>query len=189
MKGPRGVATGRLLVAGGGRCHSGRTVWVGDTRNNRLAALLQREPHGTPPIAVVTGGGSVGAVQLHRGRLRRRERRGLDRRYRQQPSSATTRPARTFTAFGTRGIECGDRQPGAIHRSRRRCGRSGDFYVADTGNNRIDEVDMNGNLVAVFKTGLNEPQGIAIGLGRHVVGRQHAGRSGGATLVKSLAPS
>ena len=39
---------------------------------------------------------------------------------------------------------------------------STDMYIADTMNNRIEELTLTGKYVAQFSTGLNQPQGIAL---------------------------
>ena len=67
-----------------------------------------------------------------------------------------------FAAFGTRGSSAVIGSPVQFVDPQAVVATSTDFYVADTGNSRVDEVNMSGNLVAVFRTGLNSPQGIAL---------------------------
>jgi DNA-binding beta-propeller fold protein YncE len=64
----------------------------------------------------------------------------------------------TFEAFGTKGSAPDTNQllaPESVVAS------ATDMYIADTGNNRIVELDLNGNYVASY-TGLDAPQGIAL---------------------------
>ncbi len=137
------------------------TVWVGDTRNNRLVHYSAGMT--TPPLAVVTGGGSVGAFNYIEGVSVAGS--GLvwvadtdnNRIVSYKPTTST------YKAFGTRGSSVVIGSPAQFIDPQDVVASTTDLYVADTGNNRIDEVDLNGNLVAVFKTGISGPQGIALG--------------------------
>ena len=136
------------------------TVWVGDTRNNRLEQFAAGLT--TPALAVVSGGGSVGAFNYIEGVSVAAS--GVvwvadtdnNRIVTYRPSTGG------YRAFGIRGSGSTPGSPAQFIDPEGVVATSTDFYVADTGNNRVDEVDMNGNLVAVFRTGLNGPQGITL---------------------------
>ena len=135
-------------------------MWVGDTRNNRLEEYSAGLT--LPAIAVVTGGGSVGAFNYIEGVSVAAN--GVvwvadtdnNRIVSYNPTGAH------YTAFGTRGSSTVIGSPAQFIDPEGVVASSSDFYVADTGNSRVDEVDMSGNLVAVFTTGLNDPEGITL---------------------------
>jgi tripartite motif-containing protein 71 len=160
-EGTRGVALGDYSWPETAAVAPDGTVWVGDTRNNRVEHYTSSLA--IPPINVVSGGGSVGAFNYIEGVSVAPN--GVvwvadtdnNRIVSYNPTGAH------YTAFGTRGSSAVIGSPAQLVDPEGVVASSGDFYVADTGNNRVVEVDMNGNLVAVFKTGLNDPEGIALG--------------------------
>jgi tripartite motif-containing protein 71 len=159
-EGQRGTANGDYSWPETAAVAPDGTVWVGDTRNNRLEQYSAGLA--IPPLSVVTGGGSGGAFNYIEGVSVAAN--GVvwvadtdnNRVVSYKPSTAH------FMAFGTRGSSAVIGSPAQFIDPEGVVASATDFYVADTGNNRIDEVDMNGNLVAVFRTGLNGPQGIAL---------------------------
>jgi len=160
-EGTRGTAIGDYSWPETAAVAPNGTVWVGDTRNNRLEEYSAGLT--LPALASVTGGGSVGAFNYIEGVSVAGN--GVvwvadtdnNRIVTYNPSTSK------FAAFGTRGSSAVIGSPAQFIDPQGVVATSGDFYVADTGNNRVIEVDMSGNLVAVFKTGLNGPQGIALG--------------------------
>ena len=61
-----------------------------------------------------------------------------------------------FTAYGTKGTG-----PGQFSLPEGIAVSATDIYVADTNNNRIEGLDLNGNYVGEY-TGLDQPQGVAL---------------------------
>jgi len=159
-EGKRGTAAGDYSWPETAAVAPDGTVWVGDTRNNRLehfAAGLT-----TPPLKVVTGESPVGTfnyiegVSVDAGGVVWVADTDNNRIVSYNPAAGT------FAAFGARGTSSVIGSPAQFLDPEGVVATSSDFYVADTGNNRVDEVDMSGKLVAVFKTGLTGPQGIAL---------------------------
>ena len=158
-EGKRGTAVGdyswpeTVAVAPNGN------VWVGDTRNNRLE---EYSPNlALPPLAVVTGttvgvfnyiegitvdaNGTVWIADTDNNRI--------------VSYNPTTK---AMTAYGTRGkgtvgspVQFVDPEGIAVSAT--------DIYVADTLNNRIDEVSLTGTLLATYSTGISAPQGVTLG--------------------------
>ncbi len=159
-EGTRGTALGDYSWPETAAVAPNGDVWVGDTRNNRLEEYSSNLA--LPTLADVTGGGSVGAFNYIEGISVAAN--GVvwvadtdnNRIVSYNPTTEH------YTAFGTRGTSTVIGSPAQFIDPEGVVASSGDFYVADTGNNRVDEVDMNGNLVAVFKTGMNGPEGIAM---------------------------
>jgi DNA-binding beta-propeller fold protein YncE len=159
-EGTRGTAVGDYSWPETAGVAPNGDVWVGDTRNNRLEEYSAGLT--LPAIAVVTGGGSVGAFNYIEGVSVAAN--GVvwvadtdnNRIVSYNPTGAH------YTAFGTRGSSTVIGSPAQFIDPEGVVASSSDFYVADTGNSRVDEVDMSGNLVAVFTTGLNDPEGITL---------------------------
>jgi len=158
-EGTRGVAIGDYSWPETAAVAPGGNVWVGDTRNSRLEEYSSNLA--LPALSVVTGG-SVGAFNYIEGVSVAAN--GVvwvadtdnNRVVSYNPTTAH------YTAFGTRGSSAVIGSPVQVINPEGVVATATDFYIADTGNNRIDEVNMSGDLVAVFKTGLNGPQGIAL---------------------------
>jgi sugar lactone lactonase YvrE len=159
-EGARGTAIGDYSWPETAAVAPNGNVWVGDTRNNRLEEYSAGLT--LPAIAEETGGGSVGAFNYIEGVSVAAN--GVvwvadtdnNRIVSYNPTTAH------YTAFGVRGSSTVIGSPAQFVDPEGVVAASGDFYVADTGNSRVDEVDMNGNLVAIFKTGLNGPEGVAL---------------------------
>ena len=133
------------------------TVWVADTRNNRLqqySASLSGKPTviGTTTLGsglgqwnyiegiTVAATGIVYTADTNNNRI--------------QSYNPTTK---AFAVFGSLGSGNGQLDnPEAVAVS------STDMYVADTLNNRIEELTLSGSYVNQYSTGLNQPQGIAL---------------------------
>ena len=130
------------------------TVWVGDTRNGRLqhytATLTKR------PTVVGSTGSGLGQFNYIEGVTVAAN--GMvwiadTKNNRIQSYNPTTG---VFTAYGSKGTGAGQFSlPEGIAVS------ATDIYVADTNNNRIEELDLNGNYVGEY-TGLDQPQGITL---------------------------
>jgi tripartite motif-containing protein 71 len=159
-EGTRGVADGDYSWPETAGVAPNGDVWVGDTRNNRLEEYSANLA--LPVIAVVPGGGSVGAFNYIEGVSVAANGvvwvADTDNNRIVSYNPTTTH----YTAFGIRGSGTTVGSPAQFIDPEGVVASSGDFYVADTGNNRVDEVDMNGNLVATFKTGLSGPEGITL---------------------------
>ena len=173
-EGTRGVADGDYSWPEAAGVAPDGTVWVGDTRNNRLEEY-SAQPHTsrlsrwclavvlsarstTSRASSVAANGVVWVADTDNNRI------------------VSYNPTAThYTAFGIRGVSAVIGSPAQFIDPESVVASAGDFYVADTGNNRVDEVDMNGDLVAIFKTGLGGPEGLALRIRRHRLGRQHAG--------------
>jgi tripartite motif-containing protein 71 len=135
------------------------TIWVGDTRNNRLEHFSATMT--TPPLSVVTGT-SVGVFNYIEGVTVAAN--GIvwladtdnNRIVSYDPTSGVE------TAFGIRGKGTIG-QPVQFINPQDLVVSGSAIYVADTGNNRIDEVSLTGTLLATFTTGISGPQGITLG--------------------------
>jgi tripartite motif-containing protein 71 len=132
------------------------TVWMADTRNNRLEHY-PANLSGTPTIVGGTQGTALGDYNYIEGVTVAAT--GIvyaadTDNNRIQSYNPTTK---AFAAFGTAGSGNGQfNNPEAVAVS------ATDMYVADTMNNRIEELTLSGTYVAQFSTGLDEPQGIAL---------------------------
>jgi tripartite motif-containing protein 71 len=158
--GKRGTAIGDFSWPEAAAVAPDGTVWVGDTRNNRLQHFAANLA--TPPLSVVTGPASLpfkyieGVSAASNGDIWVADTNN-NRVVRYNPTN------NTYTAFGTRGAGSTIGAPPQFINPQGVAVSSTDIYVADTGNSRIDEVDItSGNLVAIYKTGISGPQGIAL---------------------------
>ena len=137
-----------------------KTVWVGDTRNNRLEHYSANLA--TPPLSVVTGNSTVGAFNYIEGVTVAAN--GIvwiadtdnNRIVSYDPSNGN------MTAYGTHGTGSTIGAPLQVIKPQGVAVTSTAFYVADTGNNRIDEVSLTGALLAIYSTGMSAPQGVAV---------------------------
>jgi sugar lactone lactonase YvrE len=132
------------------------TVWMADTRNNRLEHY-PANLSGTPTIVGGTLGSAVGdfnyieGVTVAANGIVYTADTNNNRIQSYNPST------KAFAAFGTLGSGNGQLTgPEAVAVS------STDMYVADTLNNRIEELSLSGSYVNQFSTGLSQPQGIAL---------------------------
>jgi DNA-binding beta-propeller fold protein YncE len=136
-----------------------KTVWVGDTRNNRLEQFAANLA--TPPLSVVTGG-SVGAFNYIEGVAVAANGvvwvADTDNNRVVSYNPATT----AYTAFGTRGTSAIIGNPVQVINPQGVAAAATAVYIADTGNNRIDEVSLTGTLLATYSTGMSGPQGVAV---------------------------
>jgi len=136
-----------------------KTVWVGDTRNNRLEQYSANLA--TPPLSVVTGNSTVGVFNYIEGVTVATNGTvwiadtDNNRIVSYVPSTGV------MTAFGTRGkgtigspVQFINPQGLAV--------TSSAIFVADTGNNRIDEVSLTGTLLATYSTGISAPQDVTV---------------------------
>jgi tripartite motif-containing protein 71 len=131
------------------------TVWMADTRNDRLEHY-PANLSGKPTIVGGTLGSALGQFNFIEGVTVAAT--GVvwvadsanNRIQSYKPST------NTFAAFGSKGSGNGQFQnPESVAVS------STDMYVADTLNNRVEELTLGGAYVGSF-TGLNNPQGIAL---------------------------
>jgi DNA-binding beta-propeller fold protein YncE len=159
-EGKRGTAIGDYSWPETAAVAPDGTLWVGDTRNNRLQQFSASLA--VPPLLVVTGPASLpfkyieGVAAASNGDIWVADTDN-NRVVRYNPTS------KTYTSFGTRGAGSTIGAPPQFINPQGVAVSSSDIYVADTGNNRIDEVDISsGNLVKVFGTGISGPQGIAL---------------------------
>jgi DNA-binding beta-propeller fold protein YncE len=152
--GSRGTAIGKFSWPEAVAVAPDGTVWVGDTRNGRLqhyTATLTKRPTvvGSTGSALgqfnyiegvaVAANGTVWIADTKNNRI--------------QSYNPTTG---VFTAYGTKGSGAGQfNLPEGVAVS------ATDIYVADTNNNRIEELDLNGTYLGSY-TGLDQPQGIAL---------------------------
>ena len=139
-----------------------KTVWVGDTRNNRLEQFSANLA--TPPLSVVTGT-SVGVFNYIEGITVAAN--GIvwiaDTKNNRIVSYDPT--THNEAAFGTRGGGSTVGAPVQFVNPQGLAVSSTAIFVADTGNNRIDEVSFSGNLLATYKPGtaiLSAPQDVAL---------------------------
>ena len=139
-----------------------KTVWVGDTRNNRLEHFAANLA--TPPLSVVTGT-SVGVFNYIEGVTVAPDGKVwiADTDNNRIVGYDPANPAST-TAYGTRGKGTIG-LPLQVIKPQGLAVSSTAIFVADTGNNRIDEVSLTGNLLATYKPGvtiLSAPQDVAL---------------------------
>ena len=154
-RGTRGVAAGTFSWPEDAAVAPDGTVWVADTRNDRLQHF-PADLSGTPTIVGATGtalgqfhyiegvsvdaGGTVWVADSANNRI--------------ETYNPTTK---AFAVYGSLGSAPGQfKNPEAVAIS------ASDVYVADTRNNRIEELTLAGQWVATFSTGLNQPQGVAL---------------------------
>jgi tripartite motif-containing protein 71 len=158
-EGKRGTAVGDYSWPETVAVAPDKTVWVGDTRNNRLehfSATLA-----TPPLSVVTGT-SVGVFNYIEGITVAANGTVWIADTKNNRIVSYDPTTGTETAYGTRGSgstigsPLQDINPQGIAVS------SSAIYIADTGNNRIDEVSMAGTLLATYSTGISAPQDVAL---------------------------
>jgi DNA-binding beta-propeller fold protein YncE len=152
--GSRGVSVGKFSWPEAVAVAPDGSVWVGDTRNGRLqhytATLTKR-----PTVVGATGSGLgqfnyiEGVTVAANGTVWIADTKNN----RIQSYSPTTG---VFTAYGTKGSG-----PGQFSLPEGIAVSATDIYVADTNNNRIEELDLNGNYVASY-AGLDQPQGVAL---------------------------
>jgi sugar lactone lactonase YvrE len=156
-EGSRGVAAGQYSWPEAVAVTPDKTVWVGDTRNGRLQHFTNADLTGTPAI-VGSNGSAVGQFNYIEGVSAAANGKvwiaDTDNNRVQSYNPAT----QTFAAFGTAGSTPNTNQlfnPESVVAS------ATDIYIADTGNNRVVELDLSGNYVA-SSTGLDQPQGVAL---------------------------
>jgi sugar lactone lactonase YvrE len=154
-RGMRGVAPGTFSWPEDAAVAPDGTLWVADTRNDRLEHF-SADLSGTPAIVGGTGtavgqfhyiegvtvdaGGTVWVADSANNRV--------------ESYNPTTK---AFVAYGSLGSGSGQfNNPEAVAVS------SSDLYVADTHNNRVEELTLAGQWVASFSTGLNQPQGVTL---------------------------
>jgi DNA-binding beta-propeller fold protein YncE len=158
-EGKRGVAVGDYSWPEAVAVDPSGNVWVGDTRNNRLEEYSSTLA--TPPLSVVTGNSTVGVFNYIEGITVAAN--GVvwiaDTDNNRIVSYNPTTLA--MVAFGTRGKNAVVGTPAQFINPQSVAVSGTDMYVADTGNNRVVEVDMNGNIVAVYAS-LDAPQGVAL---------------------------
>jgi DNA-binding beta-propeller fold protein YncE len=154
--GARGVAVGKFSWPEAVAVAPNGMVWVGDTRNGRLQEFNPKLV-GTPkPVAFGETGTAVGQFDYIEGVAVAAN--GIvwaadTKNDRIQSYNPTTG---VFTAYGTKGSG-----PGQFNLPEGVAVSATDIYVADTNNNRIEELDLNGNYIGSY-TGLDQPQGIAL---------------------------
>jgi DNA-binding beta-propeller fold protein YncE len=156
-EGSRGVAAGEYSWPEAVAVTPDKTVWVGDTRNNRLQHFANANLTGTPTI-VGSSGSAVGQFNYIEGVSAAANGvvwiADTENNRVQSYDPATL----AFAAFGTRGSTPDTNElvnPESVVAS------ATDMYIADTGNNRVVELDLSGNYVASY-TGLDAPQGVAL---------------------------
>lgn len=162
-QGKRGTAAGDYSWPETVAVAPDKTVWVGDTRNNRLEHFMATLA--TPPLSVVTGNSTIGVFNYIEGITVAAN--GIvwiadtknNRIVRYDPTSGTE------TAYGTRGTGSTVGSPVQVINPQGLAVSSTAIFVADTGNNRIDEVSLTGTLLATYKPGttiLSAPQDVTL---------------------------
>ncbi len=157
QQGSRGTAAGQYSWPEAVAVTPDKSVWVGDTRNNRLEHFTNANLTGTPTIV---GGSGTAVGQFNYIEGVSAGANGVvwvadtinDRVQRYNPAT------QNFQAFGTSGSTPNTNQlfqPESVVAS------ATDIYIADTGNNRVAELDLSGNYVASY-SGLDQPQGLAL---------------------------
>jgi tripartite motif-containing protein 71 len=161
-EGKRGTAVGDYSWPETVAVAPDKTVWVGDTRNNRLEQFSASLA--TPPLSVVTGT-SVGVFNYIEGITVAAN--GVvwiaDTKNNRIVSYDPT--THNETAYGTRGSSSTVGSPVQVINPQGLAVSSTAIFVADTGNNRIDEVSLTGTLLATYKPGttiLSAPQDVAL---------------------------
>ena len=156
-QGSRGVAVGQYSWPEAVTVTPDKTVWVGDTRNARLQHFTNANLTDKPTV-VGAKGTAVGQFNYIEGVSAAANGvvwvADTDNNRVQSYNPAT----QAFAAFGTKGSAPNTNQllnPESVVAS------TTNMYIADTGNNRVVKLDLNGNYVASY-TGLDEPQGIAL---------------------------
>ena len=131
------------------------TVWEADTRNDRLQHYVA-DLSKTPTVVGSTGSGATnfnnptGLTVDASGTVWVADQ--LNNRI-----QVYTPSTNSFRSFGTMGSGSGQfNQPQGVAVS------SSAVYVADTGNNRVEMLDLNGNYLASFATGLLGPEGVTL---------------------------
>jgi tripartite motif-containing protein 71 len=159
VEGKRGTAVGDYSWPETSAVATDGTVWIGDTRNNRLEHFSANLA--TPPLSVVTGNSTVGAFNYIEG-ITVAEATGMvwiadtdnNRIVSYNPADGA------MVAYGTRGRSV--TPPLQFINPQGIAVSSTAVYVADTGNNRIDEVSLTGTLIATYSTGMSAPQDVAL---------------------------
>ena len=154
--GARGVAVGKFSWPEAVAVAPNGMVWVGDTRNGRLQEYNPNLVGSPKPVAFGKTGSAVGQFNYVEGVAVAAN--GIvwaadTKNDRIQSYNPTTG---VFTAYGTKGSG-----PGQFNLPEGIAVSATDIYVADTNNNRIEELDLNGNYIGSY-TGLDQPQGIAL---------------------------
>ncbi len=156
-QGSRGVAAGQYSWPEAVAVTPDATVWVGDTRNGRLQHFTNANLTGTPVI-VGSNGTAVGQFNYIEGVSAAANGvlwiADADNGRVQRYDPAT----QAFAAFGTQGSTPNTNQllnPESVVAS------ATDMYIADTGNNRVVELNLSGNYVASY-AGLDAPQGVGL---------------------------
>jgi DNA-binding beta-propeller fold protein YncE len=155
-EGQRGVAPGQYSWPETAAVAPDGTVWVGDTRNGRLQHFAS-DLSGTPKI-VGTKGSGVGLYNWIEGVSVASN--GVvwaaDSMNNYIESYDPSKTTSAFAIFGSKGNGNGKfNAPEGVAVS------ATDIYVADTGNNRIEELTLSGGYVGSY-TGVDAPQGIAL---------------------------
>ena len=154
-RGMRGVAAGSFAWPEDAAVAPDGTLWVADTRNDRLQHFAA-DLSGTPTIV---GGTGTALGQFHDIEGVSVDSTGTvwvadsanDRIESYNPVT------KVFATFGSLGSGAGQFiNPEAVAVT------ASHVYVADTNNNRVQELTLSGQWVASFTTGLNHPQGLAL---------------------------
>lgn len=155
--GYRGTGSGRFSWPEAAAVAPDRTLWVADTRNGRLEHWPANLSTTSPISSFGTKGNGLGNFNYMEGLTV--DGKGVVWVADTNNSRIETyNPAtRVFAVIGRAGGGNGQFSlPQGIAVS------STNMYVADTGNNRIEELTLAGAYVASFSTGLSSPQGVAL---------------------------
>jgi sugar lactone lactonase YvrE len=159
VEGKRGTAVGDYSWPETSAVAPDGTVWIGDTRNNRLEQYSSNLA--TPPLSVVKGNTSVGAFNYIEGiTVAANGVVWIADTDNNRIVSYDPTHGGTMTAYGTRGRGAIG-SPLQVINPQGIAVSSTAIFVADTGNNRIDEVSLTGTLLATY-TGLSAPQDVAL---------------------------
>jgi tripartite motif-containing protein 71 len=161
-QGKRGTAAGDYSWPETVAVAPDKTVWVGDTRNNRLehfSATLA-----TPP-SVVIGNSTIGVFNYIEGITVAANGTVWIADTKNNRIVSYDPTTGNEAAYGTRGTGSTVGSPVQVINPQGLAVSSTAIFVADTGNNRIDEVSLTGTLLATYKPGttiLSAPQDVAL---------------------------
>jgi len=154
--GKRGVAPGTFSWPEAAAVAPDGSVWVGDTRNNRLQHY-RADLSGAPAVVGGTLGKALGQFSYIEGLTVDGDGTVWVADTNNSRVEVYNPATGGFTAVGAPGSGNGQfNHPEGIA-----IAASG-VYVADTLNNRIEEVTRTGTFVASFANGLNRPEGVAV---------------------------
>lgn len=156
--GQRGVVAGDYSWPEAVAVAPDKTVWVGDTRNGRLEHYLTANLSDAPTTVGSKGSGPtqfnyIDGLTVDTNGVVWAADASNNRIHNYNPS---TKAQATFGTTGSGPGQFNNPQGVAVSLSANR------MYVADTGNNRIEALDLAGNYIGSFSSGINGPEGITL---------------------------